>query len=305
MMFLYSLKLLGSNWVKALKFFLFYVVIWGICFALLLPSFFEFKDLFVTNFSGFANSCSGLFGGGLGQGLHDAIGVGYSTIVDAFKQNVGLAVYGLLVIFLFMPFLINIGKYAFCEMLYSYMTSKNKLGFFSALVRGLRRSVTFSLCKTFYSIFFLGATFASVYGLGQITNTLFVVHFLPWVLFAVMVLLFSLHELTILGWMSASIVFNCNVFSAWRKGFKAVKRHFWATFGTTVLYFVLFWGLTLIFGIYCLAVLVPFVTIMLCVYNLVMFFFSQGMRFYYDENNILTPKKLEEVDKFNKACALL
>ncbi len=304
-MFLYSLKLFGSNWVKALKFFLFYVVVWGICFALLLPCFFCFKDLVVTNFKDLTTTFAGVFGSGIGQGLHMLIGAVFSTLVAAFQANAGMTVYGLVVMFIILPYLINIGKYAFCEMLYSYMTSKNKIGFFSALVRGLRRSVFFAMLKVLYNILFFAVAFFTVYGFGLIDNGIFVEYFLPIVLFVCLVLLFSLHETTILGWMSASIVFDCNVFSAWRKGFKAVCRHFWATLGTTVLYFVLFWGLTFIFGFYCLIILVPAVTVLLCVYNMVMFFSSQGMRFYYNENNILTPKKLEEVDNFNKTAYIL
>ncbi len=305
MMFLYSLKLLGSSWVKALKFFLYYVVIWGICVALLLPCFFEFKTLLSAGLADIGSSLGGVFTGGLGVGLHNCILAVADTFVKAIQTNVGLVVYGLLVLFILVPFLINIGKYAFCQMLYSYMTSKNKVGFFSALVKGLRRSVFFALFKTLFADLFIVLTLGCVYGLALVSDPTFVAHILPWALFASMVLLFTLHEVSILGWLPASIVFNCNAFLAWHKGFKAVKRHFWPTFGTTMLYFILFWALTLVFGIYCLVVLIPFVTIMLCFYNMVMFFFSQGMRFYYNENNILTPKKLEEVDKFSNAISLL
>lgn len=305
MIFLYSLKLLGSNWVKALKYFLFYFVIWGICFALFLPTFFEFQSLIHSSFKSVVNSFSGVLGGSLGLGLQSIINVAYSTFVSAFEMNVGLFIYGLVVIFIFLPFLINIGKFAFCEMLYSYMTSKNNTGFFSALIRSLKKSIIFAFCKSLYNIFFFAITCACLYGVAQIEDVTFVTYALPFVLTFILVLLFSLNQMLVLGWLPASIVFDRDVFTSFRKGIKAVERHFWTTFGATLLFFLLFWGLVMIFGFYCMSVLVPLLSIILCVYNMTLFFSSQGMRFYYTENNILTPKKLEEVDKFSKTAYIL
>ncbi len=305
MIFLYSLKLLSSNWGKALKFFLYYIVVWGLCFALFLPCFFQFRGIISANFSGLGTFFQGVFGGHLGEGLNAIINTSYNTIVDVFKNNIGLAIYGLLLIFVVLPYLVNVGKYAFCEMLYSYMTSKAEIGFFSALVRSLRKSLLFSLCKVVFNIFFLTAVLLCLFGIGQVFGTMFVTYILPFVAIILLVVMFSLEQTLVLGWLPAMIVFDCNVFCAFRKGIKAVKRHFWTTLGTAVLYFVLFWVLTLLVGFYCLAVLIPIVTILLNVYNMAMFFSSQGMRFYYTENNILTPKKLEEVDNINKTAYIL
>lgn len=307
MMFINSIKLFGSNWVKVLKFLLYYVVIWGLCFALFLPVFFEIKDVVLENLqSEQIQSCLvGVFQGGLGENLYKIIHIVLITCADIFAANLGMAIYGLIVAFVFLPFLISIGKFAFDEMLYSYMTSKAKIGFFSALVKTLKRSVLFSLCRTGYNIIFLAGVFAVVYGFGQISNAFFITYFLPLTLFVVLVLLFSLNQIIILGWAPATIVFDCNVFSAYRKGVKAVKRHFWTIFGTTGLFFILFWALSMIFGVYVLIALIPIMAAMLCVYNMVVFFYSQGMRFYVNENNILTPKKLEEVDNINKTAYIL
>lgn len=307
MMFLYSLKLFGSNWAKALKLFLFYVVIWGVCFALFLPCFFEFKDLVLTNFKDaeLLSSFSGVFQTSLGVGLFNIMQTVTTTVVAMANANVGLFVYGLIVLFVFLPFLVNIGKYSFCEMLHAYMTSKAKLGFFSALVKGLRKSVVFSILKTFYNLFFFALAGFALYGLGMVTDVKFIEFALPFVVFLLLVVLFTVKASIVMGWMSALIVFDCNVFVAYHKASKATLRHFWATFATTMFYFVLFWALVLIFGIYTLVVLVPLVSILLCVYNMVMFFTSQGMRFYYNKNNIRTPKKLEEVDNFKKTAYIL
>lgn len=305
MVFINSLKLFGSNITKALKFFLFYIVVWGLCFALFLPAFFAFKDLLASHFQTLSSAYSGVFVGSLGTNISNLINVSFQSLKDIFSSNLGLAIYGLIVIFVFLPFFVNVGKYTLDEMLYSYMTSKNKLGFFSALVKSLKKSLLFAVTKTFYNLFFLGVTLLCVFGLGQIQDTTFVTYFLPLCVFLILVLFFTLFQLTVMGWVPAMIVFDCNVFAAYRKGFKAVKRHFWAVFGTTLLYFVLFWAIVMIFGIYSLIVLIPVMTALLCVYDMTSFFTSQGMRYYINASKILTPKKLEEVDNINKTAYIL
>ncbi len=307
MMFLYSLKLFGSNWVKALKFFLFYVVVWGLCLALLVPVFFAFKDIVLAFFKDaqLLSAFSGVFQGTVGVGLYSLIATAYDIIVAVFAADVGLAVYGLIVLFFILPFLLNVGKYTFCEMLYSYMTSKTQIGFFSALMRGLKKSLLFALVKTIYNLLLLGLVVGAVYALGLVSDATFVKYLLPLVLFVLLVLVYTFNQLTVLGWIPAIIVFDCNVFSGYRRGIKAVGRHFWTTLGTTTIYFLLFWLLVTVFGIYTMAVLVPLMSVLLCVYNMVVFFFSQGMRFYFNSAHILTPKKLEEVDNINKTAYIL
>ncbi len=306
MTFVNSLKLFGSNWVKVLKFFLFYVVIWGLCFALFLPTFFEFQDLIVSLFHPTAiNSFTGVFYGSLGGNLHNLFNSVLNVCITAFQTNLGLAIYGLVVMFVFLPFLLNIGKYTLQEMLYYYMNSKSKVGFFSALVKSLKKSLSFAICKTLFNILFLAIVLSALYGLSLVTDANFVTYGLPWVVFVVLVLLYSLNLLCVLGWAPAMIVFDCNVFKAFRKGIKAVKRHFWATVATSALAFALFWAIVLVLGVITLAVLVPIMTAFLCIYNMVVFFTSQGMRFYVNETNILTPKKLEEVDNINKTAYIL
>lgn len=305
-MFGYSLKLLGSNWQKALKLFLYYIVVGGICFALFLPTFFEFKGLFIENFKDATPLMYGVFGKlPLGLLLSNLIGISYKIFLAAAAQNIGLFIYGFIVIFVFFPFLINLGKFAFSSMLYSYMTSLSKIGFFSAMIKTLSKALLYSLCKTLYNFILWAIVFVACFGVGLVQDAFFARYFLPIVLFVILVVAFALNQLSVLGWMSALIVFDCNVFVAYKKGFKAVKRHFWTTLAVAVLCFFWFWLLTFVFGFYSLAVLIPLVGILLCVQNMAVFFSSQGMRFYYNPTNILTPKKLEEVDNINKTAYIL
>lgn len=305
MSFLYSLKLFGNNATKALKLLIYYIAIWGVCFALLLPVGFAFKDLISSGFKEISSSFMGVFQANFGQGLFALIGSICGFISTIFVSNPALASYGLIVLFLILPILINIGKFTYSEMIYRYMTSLAKVGFFSTLVRSLKTSVVYAILRTLHNLLFVAIAIFGIYGLAQVQNTVFIAYLLPLLTYVVLVVVFTANQLLVLGWMSALIVFDCNVFCAYKKGIKAVGRHLLSTFGTTTLYFVLFWALVMIFGIYTLLVLIPLFSALICVFNLVVFFTSQGMRFYYTKQNIRTPKKLEEVDSIHKTAYLL
>ena len=305
MVFINSLKLFKSNWLKVLKFLLYYIVIWGICFALFLPVFFEFKGLVSENFSAAGVKFFGVFSGAFGANIQNFFSAAIDTFFDVFGANVGMAIYGFLVVFVFLPFLINIGKYALSSTLYYYMTSNSESGFLSALVKSLKKSVVFALAKTFYNLVFFSLLGIAIYGLTTFGNTIYVKYCLWIVVFLAISLFFALQQVTILGWIPALIVFDCNIFKAYQKGVKAAGRHLAKTFATALAFFLIFWAFIMIFGAYILALFVPLMAGLLCVYGMTQFFTSQGMRFYINANKILTPKKLEEVDNINKTAFIL
>lgn len=305
MSFLYSLKLFGNNATKALKLLLYYLVIWGVCFALLLPIGFAFKDLISSGFKEISGTFTGVFQHNLGQGLFALIGSIYGFVVAIFTANPALASYGVIVLFLILPILLNIGKYTYSEMIYRYMTSLAKVGFLGTLIKSLKSSVVYAILRTLHNLVFLAIAIFGIYGLAQVQNDMFITYLLPLVIYVLLVVVFTANQLLVLGWKSALIVFDCNVFCGYKKGIKAVRRHFVSTLTATTLYFVLFWAFAMIFGFYTLFVLVPLFSALICVFNLVAFFTSQGMRFYYSKQQIRTPKKLEEVDSINKTACLL
>lgn len=304
MTFVNSIKLFGSNWEKVLKMFLYYLVIWAVTIALFLPVVFEFKNILTENFNTFS-LVTNIFTASFGVNLHNLFVVSYNTLVSFFTQNVGLAVYGIIVLFVILPFLLNIGKYVMCELLYGYMASKSKGGFFSTFLKTLNKSVLYSLCKTFYSLILLALTIYLAYLIGMSGGEFFINYLLTICELILLVVLFTLNKITTSGWAPSIIVFGCSVFAGYRKGLKAVSRKFWKTLSIGFVIFLVFWGVTFLFGIYSLVVTVPLVTALLCMFDMTMFFTSQGMRYYVNENNILTPKKLEEVDNINKAKFVL
>ncbi len=305
MVFRSSWNLFKTNWVKALKFFLYYIVVWGICFAMIVPVFLAFKDVVLSEFDANNVVFGGVFAGAIGPNIQNFVHATVNSVVDIFNTNVGLAIYGLLVVFVILPFLINLGKYALCQSLYSYMTSNSKLGFFSAYIKSLKHSVVFALCKTAYNLLFMAGCCAAVFGLAYIQSDFFVTNLLCLTEFVVLTLLFTINHLFVMGWMPALIVFDCNIAKAYSKGVKAVRRHFLKTFVLTAARFAFFWICVFVFGFYVLSVLIPGMAVALIFFGMITFYISQGMRYYVSASKIMTPKKLEEVDNINKTASIL
>lgn len=272
---------------------------------MILPVFFEFKNLVVSNFESYNVIFKGIFSGGVGQNIQNFIYATVNSVVDIFNTNVGLAIYGVFVVFVVLPFCINVGKYALQESLYAYMTSNSKIGFFSVYVRSLKKSLLFAIGKTIYNVFFLAVSFLAVFGLAYIKDKFFVNYLLCLTEFVVLVILFTINQITVLGWAPSLVVFDCNIFKAYCKGIKAVKRHLGKTLVSTALRFAIFWAFVIVFGFYTLAIIVPAMAICMAFYGMVVFYTSQGMRYYVSATQIMTPKKLEEVDDINKTASIL
>ena len=103
------------------------------------------------------------------------------------------------------------------------------------------------------------------------------------------------------GWLPALVVLPCTVSSAFAKGFRAVSRRYFRVLSTTFCMAFLWCCVFYLFGIMSLFAILPISSMLLLIFDFVMFFSSQGMSFYVDYNTVLTPKKLEQTDKLRKA----
>ena len=303
MTFVNSIKLFCSNWDKVLKLFLYYLFVLCVTVLLLLPVFFAFAEIIKSNLqvSGVASNYLTIFHASFGSYLHNVLSVILNIVKDAFSANAGLTVYAFLVVFLFLPFLFNVGKYVICEMLYGYMANKSKVSFFSALFKTLNKSLLYALAKTFYDIIFMSAIFACVFAVGLVDSVNFQTYFLSLCEILILIVFFTLNKISTTGWAPAIIIFGVSVDKGYRRGIKVVSRRFFKTLLVNFLSYLIFFLFTYIAGIYSLVVTIPLITALLCTFDMITFFTCQGMRYYINSKIIMTPKKLEEVDSFKKA----
>ena len=308
MMFKNSTKLLLANFDKVWKLLVYHILCFAVCFGLL-AIFYNFFVESITQAWQEAN-LSGVFVSGTFYGysvsgvLHGLVNAAIGFFATIFAENVGIGIYFCLIVFFLLPFLMNIGKYVVDEMLYGFMSSAQKQSFTGTFLRTLGKSTQFAAIKTLYAIPFNALIFLSLYGLSRIQNEVFD-YILPLAIALIPALLFAFKQTFNAGWAPAMVVFDVNVAKAYAIGNRAMLRRGARVFSTAFVICLLAIVLSLILGLYALIIILPIVLPFSDIFEMTAFFSSQGMRFYADYDTILTPKKLEEVDKIENAKFIL
>ena len=308
MMFKNSFRLFCANFDKVWKYLIYQLLCLGVVFALLAPFYNVISSSIVEAWN--ANGLKSYFSTGTFYGIHvsKALSGIVSAIVDFFAimfgANVFCGVYVLVIILIVKPFLSNIGKFTICEMMYGYMSSCSKTSFTGRLLGTLKKSLPYAILKALYTLPFDALICASIFGLTRVQLDWFE-YVLPIVIVLVPDLFLALKETFVAGWAPAKIVFDEGVVYSYKRGMHAVFRRGFKVYSTAFVIFVLTIILFMVLGAYSLIIILPCITPLLCMFEMVSFFSSQGMRFYVDSDTIKSPKKLEEVDKINKAKYLL
>lgn len=307
MMFKNSVKLLCSNFDKVWKLLVFHILTIGLCFGLLCV----FKNQYASALNlawSEANLGSYLQTGTLyGDSFFGALTSIANFVVIFFGKifaNVWQGLYFCLIVFYVLPFFINIGKYVISEMMYGYMSAGQKQSFTGCLLKTLPSSMAYASLKTLLSIPFDALVVAGIWGVTRIEGS-FMVYLMPFLLVIVASIFMGIRELFVGGWAPAKITYAHNIARSYGIGLRASLRRSDTIYSSAFVIYLLTFVLTLVFGAYSLIILLPVVFPLLDIFEMVAFFSSQGMRFYVDNETIVSPKKLEEVDKIEDAKYIL
>ena len=120
---------------------------------------------------------------------------------------------------------------------------------------------------------------------------------MPFAFVILTALLMSIKELFNAGWAPAKVVYDHNILSSYTIGMRAVLRRGARVFSTAIIVYLL----AVVLGLYSIIIILPILPAFIHIFEMVCFFSSQGMRFYVDNDTILSPKRLEEVDKLEDA----
>lgn len=221
-----------------------------------------------------------------------------------FATNVWKGIFFVFIVFYFLPLLMNMGKVVTCELLYGYMSACQKQSFIGTFLKTLKSSLAYSSVKVLYSIPFNALTVLSMWSLTRIENGVFD-YILPFAFVIVPAVFMAFKEVFNAGWAPAKVVYNQNVFKSYSIGMRAVMRRISKIFSTAFIFYLLAIVISVVLGLYALIIILPIISPLFHVFEMVGFFSSQGMRFYVDNDTILSPKKLEEVDKIEDAKYIL
>lgn len=307
MMFRNSVKLLFSNFATVWKLLLYYLIITLIGVGLVAPVFSSVVEVFRShNFFEVLVDLLTTFNLGTNiLSIFASFGTVISTLVacilDYFVIHTWLAVYLTFLFVILLPFLYELGGIAAGEILYGYMSSQAQVNFTGRIFSSVRKSFKYILAKLLIAtpinilIFFL---IYKVFALTALGGTIkFAV---PLIITVVLCLLVTLRLVLFAGWLPALIVNDCGVWSAFARGIRAVGRRFFRTFSTMLVFVILNICIDVLFGSIAFLLLVPLGVYFVYIIDFVMFYGSQGMRYYVDADTIISPKRLEEVDRFSR-----
>lgn len=307
MMFRNSVKLLFSNFATVWKLLLYYLIITLIGVGLVAPVFSSVVEVFRShNFFEVLVDLLTTFNLGTNiLSIFASFGTVISTLVacilDCFVIHTWLAVYLTFLFVVLLPFLYELGGIAAGEILYGYMSSQAQVNFTGRIFSSVRKSFKYILAKLLIATPINILIFYLIYKVCALTALGGTIKFaVPLIITVVLCLLVTLRLVLFAGWLPALIVNDCGVWSAFARGLKAVGRRFFRTFSTMLVFVILNICIDVLFGSIAFLLLVPLGVYFVYIIDFVMFYGSQGMRYYVDADTIISPKRLEEVDKFKR-----
>ena len=312
MMFKNSTKLLVANFSLVWKLILYYIIVCGIVIGLLAPFFGTIASEFnsagnltevgkvLTNFNVSINPFDFIVN------FNQIVTNFLEIFIGFWESNPGVAFYICFVLLYLFPFLIGLADLTVGQCLFGYMSSLTRYSFVGSYMRYFGRSVRFQLFKNLILLpinILIVICLIFTLRLSAIGGVL--VYFMPFIVLAVLVGLVALKKTLFSGWMPAIVVYDCNMFKGFVKGFKAVSRRFLKVFSTAICIMLLAVAFNYLFGTFAFPIIIPVFVCMFYVFEMVMFYGSQGRRYYVDLDTILSPKKLEEKDSFCKLKNLI
>lgn len=307
MMFRNTFRLLLANFVTFWKEYVYKIICTVLTILLLLPfanTFFALPSIqnlkqtiidLLINFP-FTNISFYL------KKVFDLYQIFITLITEFYQANAFGLIYSLTILFVVSPFLFYLSNLAVSELMYGMMSSLAKYSYTGSYIRKIGKSSVYAFFNTLILLPFLFIFLVGSYYLLKLAsvNEIFMI-FMPLILLAFSVLLFGFKTTLFSGVEPAMIVFNCNYFKGVKRGMRATFRRFFKTLSSACMIILIYILLVSVFGVFSLILVAPLLSMTILIFHMVMFFGSQGMRYYVDLDTILSPKKLEETDKIKKA----
>ncbi len=306
MMFKNSVKLFIANFSVFWKLLLYKIIAIGICVLLLIPTFSSWGHVLnsVDFFAGLGNFANTTMFSSVTSFFEQLF-----ILVDTFLKAIGLLlsynlfsfIYSTVIVLFVLPFLMELSAIPTGEGLYSYMASLSKSSFVGTLIAKMGKSMFYALLRTLCTLPFIALMGVTLYYMLSLVtiNSLWAI-FVP----VMVVIYFSIMTALMItffsGWMPATVVFDISPINGMKKGFKAVFRRFFRVFSSILMIIIITTMFTFMFTTFSLFILVPLCSVCVVMLEMVMFFESQGMRYYVDLDSIVTPKKLEQCDRLKK-----
>lgn len=191
---------------------------------------------------------------------------------------------------------------ACCNSLHLYMGSMTKQGFFASLSENFGKNLKMQIAYYFVTLPI------NILGIGLLILMLELFN-ISWILSLVAVfliiigfILFMALKLTIFtAWVPTSVVMNFGIWKSLKVSLKTVFKKFGKIFGNAIGIVLSIVCVNVFFGLFSfmagLLISIPISYLLCSVFGMVVVYEGQGMRYYTDIYNVVTPKKKEDSDK--------
>ncbi|MBE5757465.1 MAG: hypothetical protein E7345_00855 [Clostridiales bacterium] len=236
--------------------------------------------------------------------LGDMVNNVFATITSH-MSTIWFSFLGIALVFAFFEiFSRNLVTMPLCNSLNFYMGSMNKRGFYASFSDTFGKNVKIQLC---YYIVTLPFKFAICY-LFLLSFKLFSISWVVSVvaiivLLIAFILLISLIQSVFVMWVPTYVIMNYGVFKSLKYSVKMLGKRFGRVFSGMVGVIITVFLLNFILGVFTLfmglLISIPISYLLYNVYGMICAYEGQGMRYYVDIYNVITPKKKEISDKLN------
>lgn len=303
-----SIKILFSNfdivWKNILYYILVFLITGGLCYICINPI---YKLLSAGGLvTDFLNVYSDFVSNLNLTALFTSINTLFEKLTDILQNNlshVWINFVGIGTTLLFFKFILsNLTIMPSCNSLHYYMGSMNKHGYYLSFGETFGRNFRFVLVN-----FLVMLPLRVLYlGIFILCLKLFKISFVMSIMAIIIiifgfVLLFSLKYSIFAGWAPTMCVMNYGVFKSLKVSIKNAFRIFPKVFSnsigiviTIILSNVLIGTFTFLVG---LVLTIPASYLLYSIFGMVVVYEGQGMRYYVDVYNVITPKKKEVSDK--------
>lgn len=228
----------------------------------------------------------------------------YHVIIDNMQTLWRYFVLLGLSIFFVGPYLTNLVSLPTCNSLHYYMGSMTKQGFFQSYNELFKKNLLVQFVYYIFSILSnILIMFVFMLSLRWITKFLTWSLFLVILLLVVMILLITFKNILFVSWLPTLTVTNYGIFKSWKVSLKNVFRKFGRIFANMFGFVLVIIFLNISVGLFTLtvglAITVPASYVFYNAFGMATVYECQGMRYYVDTWNVITPMKKEVGDRFS------
>jgi len=246
----------------------------------------------------------------------ETISTHFATMFDSFINVMILelsafiySILGLILSLMIFTFLSGMAEATFCELIRHKMSNSTNVGFIGTFVGKLRVNFKFAVAYTcIYLPLNLGGLIISLSALSLIKLGAVWVFFAPIISIIIIIVISSIVLTALSWWPTLYVIQEISAWDAFKKSIQISKNRFKKYISDAIILVVGLLFINVVFGKYTfyisLIITIPLSYILSLIFKMIVCYNSQGMRYYIDDQ-IIVPKKFEQLDQLCDAKSVI